>query len=197
MKNIFAVLLCFLFSLSLAKAEEDTKKYEDYLNSLKTLEGTFTQTNSKGHKSHGKVYISRPGKMRLTYHPPSSLLIVADGKWLVTYDRENEDINYVSLDNTPAALILRPHVCFTGDVAITSVVRREDTTEISLVRRAEADMGTLSLVFTHSPITLKEWSVIDNQGIETRVKLSALKANKPVSPLLFKIESPNLMQQIF
>jgi len=191
------ILLILGCSLKSAGAIENTKKYEDCLNEIKTLSGEFTQINNKGHKATGTIQISRPGKMRLDYNPPSFLLIVSDGKWLITYDRQADETNYVSLENTPAAFLLRPRVRFKGDVAITSVIPKGDTTEISLIRTDEPDSGYITLVFTDNPVSLKEWSVVDPQGIGTRVILSGIKSNVKLDPGLFAIKSPNLIQQIF
>ncbi len=180
-----------------AWAIPEMQKFENYLNELKTLSGDFTQTNSKGQRVTGTIQISRPGKMRLDYNPPSSLLIVADGKWLVTYDKEADEVSYVSLDNTPAAFILRPYIQFSGDVAITSIIPKGNATEISLIRKEEPDAGYISLVFSNNPVALKEWSVVDSQGVKTRVVLSQIETNVNLSPDLFMIKSPNLIQQIF
>lgn len=196
--KVFAYTLTILsFSLASVSAAEDTQNYERYLNQLKTLSGDFTQTNSKGSTVTGTIQISRPGKMRLTYDPPSSLLIVANGKWLITKDTEADQVDYVSLDKTPAAFILRPHIRFSGDVEITNVVPKGALTEISLIRTEEPDAGYITLVFQDNPIALKEWSVIDAQGVETRVSLSNLKSNVQLSAELFQFESPDLIQQIF
>ncbi len=190
-------IVCITLSLTNAYALPDTQKFETYLNRLKTLKGEFIQINSNGQKETGALYISRPGKMRLDYNPPSSLLIVANGKWLLTYDKEADEANYVSVENTPATFILRPHIRFSGDVAITSIIPKGEATEISLVRTDEPDTGTLSLVFTNDPVSLKEWRVIDGQGTETRVVLSKIQSNIPLPAELFMMESPNLIQQIF
>jgi len=175
----------------------ETQKFEDYLNQLKTLSGEFTQTNSNGQRVTGTIQLSRPGKMRLDYHPPSSLLVVADGRWLVTYDKEADEVNYVSLDNTPAAFILRPYIQFSGDVAITSIIPKGGATEITLIRKEEPDTGYISLVFSNNPIALKEWSVVDSQGVKTRVVLSKIETDIPLSPNLFIIKNPNLIQELF
>ena len=135
--------------------------------------------------------------MRLTYNPPSSLLIVADGKWLITKDREADEVDYTSLEKTPAAFILRPHVRFSGDVEVTNVVPRDETTEVSLIRKEEPDAGYITLVFKDNPVALKEWSIIDSQGIETRVILSKVQTNVDLPSGLFHIKKPNLLQQIF
>jgi outer membrane lipoprotein-sorting protein len=196
--KLFAYALT-IFSLSLmnVSASEETQNYERYLNQLKTLSGDFTQTSSKGNTVTGTIQISRPGKMRLTYNPPSTLLIVANGKWLITKDTESDQVDYVSLDKTPAAFILRPHIRFSGDVEITNVVPKGELTEVSLIRTEEPDAGYITLVFQDNPIALKEWSVIDAQGIETRVTLSNLKSNVQLTDGIFHFETPNLIQQIF
>lgn len=194
----FVYVFIFLgFSLKAAVALKETDPYEAYLNKLKTLAGEFTQISSRGQTTTGFIQISRPGKMRLTYNAPSTLLIVADGKWLITKDRETDQVDYVSLDKTPAAFLLSPHIRFSEDIEVTSVIPKGETTEISLIRKDDPDAGMMTLVFQENPMALKEWSIRDGQGIETRVVLSKLKSNISLPPELFAIESPNLIQQIF
>ena len=193
---IYSLSIITLFSKG-ANAFESVHKYEQYLNGIKTLSGDFTQVNSKGHSITGKIEMSRPGKMRLTYNPPSNLLIIANGKWLITIDRKADEVDYVSLENTPAAFILQPYIQFKGDVEVTTFIPKGETTEISLVRKEEPDAGYLTLVFKENPIALKEWSIIDAQGVETRVILSNTRSNINLAPELFMIKNPNWIQQIF
>jgi outer membrane lipoprotein-sorting protein len=197
----WSFLLYFFIALSIfikgANALEATQSYEKYLNELTTLSGNFTQINNNGRTVTGKIDISRPGKMRLTYDPPSSLLIVADGKWLITADTAADQVDYVSLEKTPAAFILSPNINFDRDVVVTNVVRKDEGTEVSLVRREEPEAGQITLVFQEDPIALKEWSILDPQGAETRVILSEIQQNIPLDPRLFAIKSPNLFQRIF
>jgi len=197
MKNIIYTLMILGLSLKSAAAHEEIQKYEDCLNEMKTLSGEFTQINSKGHTSTGTIQISRPGRLCLTYNPPSSLLIMADGKWLITRDRAADEVNYSSLEKTPAGFILQPHVRFDGDVAVTKVARVGDMTEISLIRKEEPDAGAIILVFKDNPTALHEWRVIDPQGIETQVILSNIQTNVDLPNEIFAIESPSLLQQIF
>ena len=154
---LYATLLhCYTATLpSSAYANPAHAPYEKYLNSITTLSGRFNQLNSKGHKAAGTIQISRPGKMRLDYAPPSPLMIV------------------------------------------TNFLPNEKTTEMSLVRTEDPDAGYITLVFNNTPLSLKEWSVVDAQGVETRVQLSELKANVPLPAENFHINSPNLIQRIF
>jgi outer membrane lipoprotein-sorting protein len=199
MKMIYMGLI---FSLSMIEAQAmggmGTEKYEKYLNGIKILAGDFTQRDSRGQTAQGKIQISRPGKMRLSYNPPARLLIVANGQWLITKDLQADEVNYVSLENTPAAFILRPHIRFSGDIGITSIIpKNNNTTEISLIRRQEPEAGYITLVFEDNPVSLKEWKILDAQGVETCVVLSNVQTNIQLPPGLFHIESPNIFQQIF
>lgn len=189
----------FFICLGLAnvRAFEETKKYETYLNGIKTLSGQFTQLNSNGQMATGTIRISRPGKIRLEYDPPSHLLIISNGEWLINYDKEDGESTYVSLDSTPAAFILRPHVRFHGDVEVTNIIPKDNITEISLVRTDEPEAGLITLVFEDNPLALKEWRIVDAQGIETRVMLSKIKSNIKLQNEIFTIKDPNILQRIF
>ena len=194
--TVFSLVL-FVFSQTAAMAVQGTQAFENYLNNVKTLSGQFTQVNARGKSVTGTIQISRPGKMRLTYNPPSPLVIVADGKWLINYDRDADEVTYLTLEKTPAAFILRSNIRFSGDVAVTSVVPKGDQTAITLVKKEDPDEGYITLVFDNNPIALSEWSVVDGQGVETRVILSNMKSNVQLPAGLFNIKSPNLIQQIF
>ena len=181
-----------------ALAGPDLPSFEKYLNNMNTLEGDFRQVTENGGSYTGKLHLSRPGKMRLNYDAPSPLLIIADGEWLITYDKELDETNYVSLENTPAEFILRPHIQFDGDVQVVSVVpQSNDTTAVTLVKVANPEEGQITLVFSNDPVELKEWTVVDSQGAETHVILSNLQLNKPVSDSLFKFNKPNLVEKLF
>ncbi|MBY0431339.1 MAG: outer membrane lipoprotein carrier protein LolA, partial [Rhodospirillales bacterium] len=78
----------------------DVQRVEDYLNGITTLQARFLQASPNGATAEGTAYISRPGKMRLAYDPPSPILVVADGRMLVYYDSELKETSYAPLDST-------------------------------------------------------------------------------------------------
>jgi outer membrane lipoprotein-sorting protein len=196
MRHIYIVAILFV-TQGFACAFQGTEPFENYLNSIKTLSGNFTQVSNKGRTLTGTIQISRPGKLRLQYNPPSELVVISDGKWLINYDREADETTYLTLEKTPAAFILRPKIRFSGDVAITSVVPQGDTTEITLIRTEEPEEGYITLVFDNDPVRLTEWKVVDANGVQTRVILSEMQSNVNLPAGLFNVKSPNLIQQIF
>ena len=46
-------------------------RVNDYINSFQTLRGDFVQTSDKGQSVKGVVMLSKPGKIRFDYAPPS------------------------------------------------------------------------------------------------------------------------------
>src|SRR5687767_3015121 len=52
---------------------------ERYVNSTRTMQARFVQTNPNGSVVQGTLYVRRPGRMRFEYDAPSQLKVVADG----------------------------------------------------------------------------------------------------------------------
>ena len=61
----------------------DVERAETYLNQITTLKARFLQLAPHGGQAEGTAYFSRPGRMRLQYDPPSPMLVVADGTFLI------------------------------------------------------------------------------------------------------------------
>src|SRR5581483_10700668 len=89
------------FALTLTDAEAAAvKKAEATLNGITTMKARFVQVNADGSTHEGDLYISRPGKMRLVYDPPTPMLMVADGAFLIYVDKEMDDVSHIDLNDT-------------------------------------------------------------------------------------------------
>lgn len=197
MKKLLTALFVSASFYLHAQDAHDYSAYENYLNNLKTFEGHFSHT-SNGKTATGLLRMSRPWKMRLDYDAPQQLLVVTNKDWLLTYDKDLEESNYVSLTSTPAEFILRPSIKFTGDVEVTNIIRKQDdTTEITLVKRNEHDAGHITLLFKENPLALKEWTIVDPQGSATTVKLDNVRTDVTFPDRIFKFPKPNIAQQLF
>ena len=82
---------------------------EAYINSIRTLQARFVQSNPNGSNVQGTLYVSRPGKMRFQYDPPSQLKIVADGRQVTMWDPANKDFGQWPIGWTAASfLVMQP-----------------------------------------------------------------------------------------
>ena len=67
---------------------KDFTYVKEYLNNLNSLEADFFQVSSDGSIKEGKIYLSIPGKLRISYKNPDNLLITSNGFWLTVQDKK-------------------------------------------------------------------------------------------------------------
>lgn len=183
-------------SLQLApETRQDLQQIQDYLNTIRTVEARFQQTSSNGGQASGQLYMSRPGKLRVEYTPPPAILVVADGTFLIYYDKALDQVSYVPLSASPAGILLDKRINLDDPaLTITDVQDAGDLVQVSLVRTDSAGEGTLTLFFTRSPWQLAQWEVTDAQGITTRVSLADPVFGGKLDSKLFEFENPRLLQ---
>jgi outer membrane lipoprotein-sorting protein len=164
----------------------DLGRVETYLNQLRSATATFLQIADNGGVARGKFYLSRPGKMRFEYEPPTPILMVSTGGSLVYYDSLLKQTSYLPLDSTPLGLLLRDNLKFGSEVTITNFERGPGTLRLTLVQNKDPDQGSLSLTFTDRPLALKQWTVIDPQRKATTITLMELQTDVKLDPKLFQ-----------
>jgi outer membrane lipoprotein-sorting protein len=172
---------------------QELRRVEDYFNGVRTLRARFVQTSSNGQRAGGRVFLSRPGHLRIEYDPPPSVLIVADGTFLIYNDRALDQVSYLPLASTPAGILLADRISL-DDPALTVIDFSDDgeRLRLTLVRTDSPGEGTLTMVFDKAPLVLAEWEVTDAQGITTQVTLLDAEFGVPLEGSLFRFRSPRL-----
>jgi outer membrane lipoprotein-sorting protein len=195
MLRLFAFLLVSVLALSkpvfaLTEAEAAAvKKAEAALNAVTTMKARFVQVNADGSTAEGDLYISRPGKMRLMYDPPTPMLLVADGVFLIYVDKEMDDVSHIDLNDTPAGLLLKKNLSFSDPaVKLLDVKEGNGTLEITATQAKDTAAGRLTFVFSEAPFELRKWRVVDAQNKEVQVTLNNPVYNVPVDAKLFRYD---------
>jgi outer membrane lipoprotein-sorting protein len=150
-------------------------KIQAYLNGIKTVTGKFEQTNPDGGVSTGTVWLSRPGKMRFDYDPPTKLQVVCDGEFIEVNDKAAGDIQYLPVRDTPAWLILRDGITLSGDVTVTKFEHGPKVFRVTATQSKDESDSSLTMVFAEDPLALKQWTVVDPEGRATTVALVDLR----------------------
>lgn len=172
-------------------ADADIARVQAYLDQLDTLRARFVQVASTGQVAHGTLYMRRPGKMRIDYDPPLPVEIVADGTWLIYHDTKLGQVSHLPLSATPAAVLLKPGLSLDDDaVAVTGFHADEATVRLSLADRGSPDAGELTLVLDRVPMRLREWSIVDAQGVITTVSLIDPRFGVALDKDLFVFRDP-------
>ena len=203
MKKLVILFLALIFttpSFALVDKRIDTKanrailtKVEKAYNKMKTLQARFAQFNSKmkDELHTGTIYISKPGQMRLQYEKGSPLEFVATRGAFIYHDKDLEEVNYFDLNSTPVEWILRDKLLFDDPgFVVTDVQDVLDEYYVTAHKKDAKDLGELTLVIDKDTMTLKQWEILDMQGIKSTVSLFHTEVNIPVDKSLFMFQNP-------
>ncbi|WP_162917205.1 LolA family protein [Dongia deserti] len=163
----------------------DLTRVEDYLNGISSMKASFQQFTQGEGLAFGRIYLRRPGRLRVEYDPPSEILLIADGTLLSYYDAELNHIEQVPLRLSPMWFLLRDNVRLGGDVTVTSFKKAANAILIGMVQSDEPEAGSVLLEFGDKPLELRQWSITDSAGSEVRVGLYNTEFGIPLSAALF------------
>lgn len=172
------------------------ERVENYLSGITTIIADFVQIAPDGGLASGKFYLSRPGKMRWQYDPPTPILMVADGTSFIFYDYELDQTSYLPLQETLAGFLARDKVTFGGDVLVTDIQRGASSLRITMIQRDRPKDGALTLEFADNPLRLHNMKVSDAVGQETTVSLANARYGAPLDNTLFVFEDKTTAPRI-
>lgn len=159
-----------------------------YLNELQTAEAEFTQVNSDGTISTGKLFIKRPGRARFEYAPPDKTLVMAGGSQVAIFDpKSNLGPEQYPLSKTPLNLILAANVDLSRNKMVVGHSENGAKTSVTAQDPEHPEYGTIELIFTGAPTELRQWVITDDNGSKTTVILGALKTGVSLGSRMFSI----------
>ena len=172
------------------KAAVDT--VTGWMRGLKTLTATFVQIAPDGAFTTGRLWIQRPGQMRMQYDPPADILLVTTDWRLVFYDAKVKQVNYIPVAETPIGFLLSQKPDFGSEVLIRGVRVAGGEIAITAYRKGNEGQGSVELVFAQRPVELRRWTVIDPGKTKTVVTLSDVQIDRRIDQDLFTWRDPAL-----
>ncbi len=166
----------------------DLARISNYLNGIDTLEGEFAQVGPDGELSEGQFYLRRPGRIRFEYEPPNPTLVVADGFWVGVYDTRLDTLDRYPLSETPLELLLKERVNLQEAGAVQRLERGDGVIRVTAQDPDKPERGSITMIFAENPLELRQWVVVDEQGLTTTVVLSEVRANVELRPELFVVQ---------
>jgi outer membrane lipoprotein-sorting protein len=128
--------------------------------------------------------------IRFEYKLPNPALVIADGTWVGVYDTRLNTLDRIPLKSTPLNLLLKKRVDLRKENAVRSIERGAGQMRVTAIDPDEPDQGSITMVFAENPLELRQWIVVDPQGLTTTVALSEMRSNVKLDPDLFFIEDP-------
>ncbi len=187
-----AVLGLCLAATGAARAQTGVPEVENYVNSIKTLQARFVQSNPNGTAVQGTLYIRRPGRMRFEYDPPSKLKIVSDGWQVTMWDPATRDFGQWPIGWTAASFLVKEPFKLSGDLAVQSIDHNSDGfLQLTVVQTRKPQEGKVIVRFAEKPLTLRGWSIVDGRGNKVDVALTDLQTGMQLADSLFKYDGPD------
>ena len=191
MKSLYFLIMLFIFIFTNANSYADNfnnrnfTSLKEYLYNLNSLEADFLQVSSDGDIKEGKIFLSLPGKLRISYNNPDNLLITSNGFWLTVQDKKLKQTNNFPLNQTPLNLFLNKELNFDEDEFKIKFEKRSGIISLTFSDNKKLNSSIFKLIFTTSPLKLKKWVIIDEFDNETSVLLQNLVTGKKYSHVLF------------
>lgn len=195
MRTFLAVLVSLLTLAGAANAQQvGVPEIEQYVNSIRTLQARFVQSNPNGSVVQGTLYVRRPGRMRFQYDAPSQLKVVADGMQVTLWDPATRDFGQWPIGWTAASFLVKEPFRLSGDITVQALQRTADGLQITMVQTRKPQEGQIIVRLAASPLALRGWTIIDNRGNRVDVALSNVQTGVQLADSLFKYDGPDAGQ---
>jgi outer membrane lipoprotein carrier protein len=173
---------------------------------VKTVRATFEQTitnslTGRTLTAHGEYQQERPGKLAVKFADPANDRIVADGKfvWLFLPSsapdqviKTVQDASGTGTVDLTAQFLNAPRTKYKIDAVGTLVVSGRATHGFNLVPKTAA--GAPFLVATvwidDDDSTIRQFEVVEPNGVKRLIRLTSFKANVPVDANAFTFTPP-------
>ena len=190
-KILIKVLIIISCSSHPSLAEKiSLNKISDYINGLTSLQADFKQVNSDGSIDTGKLYIRRPGRMRLEYTAPNNALVIAGaGSVAIFDDKSKNGPTLFPLKKTPLNLLLKKNVDLYKNEMITEHTANNENTFIVVTDPKRKSQGGIKIVFNNSPVSLQGWTITNQSNQKTKIILNKLDKKTKIPLYLFNISA--------
>ena len=159
---------------------------ETQIEKITTAKGRFMQISDSGQIVRGDISIARPRRMRFDYDEPSPALLVADGRFIGTYNTKDETSAHRQINQTPLKFLLNEDPDLANGVKVLKIERVAESVLVTIQDRRSPNQGQLILVLDTRTLELRAWQVIDDKGERTTVRLESMAYGVPLANSLFE-----------
>lgn len=169
------------------------KKIENFLNSLKTLQGSFTEFDYY-QENKGTFLFLRPSLMKMQYKKPQQGIqkptIIIKNSTVIYYDHELKEKTSTTIFSSPLSFFFDPKVALLNNVEILDFMSQKDFTYIRLCKKDAENQESIALKFSNTPFMLREWRIFADKKrrVPNIVILfnKDIKINQPIAPQEFE-----------
>ena len=190
LKKIILLFFIFIYKDSFG----NQNRIFDYLQTFSSLKSNFIQVNNNGDILTGKIFLIRPGKVRINYNE-IPLLIISDGQKVATINKKLKSISFYKLSDVPIKLLLFKNFKY-DNIKVLNLEESENQIVIQLTEIKKENNGYVEVIFEKQPFIMKKWIVFRDKFTKTEILLNNLKLNEKVRLELFDIDNHDPRQRV-
>jgi len=190
LKKILLLFFIFIYKDSFG----NQNRIFDYLQTFSSLKSNFIQVNNNGDILTGKIFLIRPGKVRINYNE-IPLLIISDGQKVATINKKLKSISFYKLSDVPIKLLLFKNFKY-DNIKVLNLKESENQIVIQLAEIKKESNGYVEIIFEKQPFIMKKWIVFRDKFTKTEILLNNLKLNEKVRLELFDIDNHDPRQRV-
>lgn len=156
----------------------------NHFAAIKTMTGDFVQFSPKGEMTEGTFYLERPGKIRFSYKN-SPVRVITDGKSVAINNRKLDTWDLYQLSQTPMKMLLDTKIDL-SDGKLLSVSQDQGSTTIVLADKT-LGKGKIRMIFDSKTYELLQWTIVDQQNLETTVQITNVRTGVRFAEGMFDI----------
>lgn len=182
------VFFCLSFPAFAQAANKvvEAQNVANHFAAIRTMTGDFIQFSPKGKMSQGTFYLERPGKIRFIYKK-IPLQIISDGQFVGINNRALNTWNFSKLFQTPMKFLLGDKIDISSGRLLAF---REDPGAVTIVLRDKTiGAGKIRMVFDSKSYALRQWTIVDQQNLETTVQIMNVRTGVRFSEGMFTLPS--------
>ena len=192
-RTILFILIIFIYKSSFGNVNQE--RILKYLQNFDSLKSDFIQVNNNGSVLTGKLFISRPGLVRVEYKE-IPLLFISDGKKIASINKDLDSITFYRIQDIPVALLLYKNFKL-ETLKVLDFIDFENQFKLKIKEKKEENPGYIEIIFEKNTFTLKKWIVFREKINKTEELLQNLKLNEKINKKLFDIDSEDPRRPIW
>ena len=179
-----SAVLPYAIAATIPSQLPSAQQIADHFTQIRTMTGDFVQFSPKGDMTEGTFYLERPGKIRFSYKN-SPVRVIADGKSVAINNKNLDTWNLYQLSQTPMKMLLDDHIDL-SDGKLLAVQRDPGATTI-ILRDKTIGRGEIRMIFDSKTFELRQWTIVDQQNLETTVQVMNVKTGVRFAKGMFDI----------
>lgn len=160
-----------------------------YLREIKSIAVDFTQEDSVGNQTEGKLLINKPSKFRFNYYPPFPLVVIGNANYVSVYDYDMKHVSRIKAKENVFNFLLEDSIDFDKYFEVESAIDQDNMFKITLYHTLSERRSQIT--FDKATKQIKMLKILEDDNVIT-IKFNHIAKVQKFDDDLFKLKNPEI-----